>query len=47
MLGGRGFRVSISVALTVHGLPGMFVPRQMVLFVVLFGDTMGMGRAVL
>jgi hypothetical protein len=47
MLASRRLRMPIRVAIVIEGLPGMFVSRQMLLLAMLFGDTMGMGGAVL
>ena len=43
--GGRGW--AIVRRMVFRGLPRQFVPRQMVLFALLLGDTMRMRRAVL
>jgi hypothetical protein len=47
MLGGRSLRIPIRIAVVIQGLPGLFGSRQMLLLAMLFGDSMGVGGAVL
>jgi hypothetical protein len=46
MLGRRRLGMSVRLSTQIQSLPGMFVPRQMLLLTVLFRDPMGVGSAV-